>query len=104
MARYQVSRKRTPLNPNFPIPPGAEEVFVYDEDFELSEGDTEDSIASDDDSDSDEDIEELSTPEEFTVIGQNARMGQDGSVVIDLIIDVEDIDGVVQYDTHVAVV
>jgi hypothetical protein len=103
MAKYEVARKKKILNPNFPIPPGGDEDFVYDDEFDLEDGDA-GGDGTGEDGEDDGEFDELPIPEDFSVVGQVVRTTQGGQAVVDLILEVEDIPGVVQYDWHVAAI
>lgn len=116
MANKSTKRDITILNPMFPIPDGTDE-FEYDEDAEiivaldeqtLEEG--YDSILLDDpdafsEPGVDDDIDYsdiLEAPEIYGVIEQIVRIGPDGSQRIDVVLDVQDITGAVNYEKRVA--
>lgn len=55
---------------------------------------------SDEDSDLNEDVEDgvLEVPGSFDIVSQTVRTGPDGSQVVDIVIDVEDVDGALNYE------
>jgi hypothetical protein len=57
----------------------------------------------DDDSELDEDYveDELGVPGVFTIVSQTVRTAPDGTQVIDVVVDVEDIDGAESYELRV---
>lgn len=95
------------FDPNLDIPDGlknAREITnrdgVADPDADLNiQFDT----AYDEDSELDEDFigEELGVPNSFKIVSQTVRTGMNGSHVVDVVIEVEDVDGAVNYDVRV---
>lgn len=95
-----------PLFSLFPIPEGAEDELSYiDEpddfsaDFETDE-EVEQEVFYDDGHY--EDVDELETPESFSVISQTIRRAPGGQHVIDVVIETDDVPGAVKYEIQVA--
>lgn len=57
----------------------------------------------DDDSLLDDDIndEELATPGTYVIVSQTVRTAQDGTQVVDVVIDVEEVDGAEKYEVRI---
>lgn len=100
------------FDPNLEIPVGlknAKEIVRPDIDHEYPEpnatiSDQDDSLGDDESElDEDENDEELGVPSYFTVISQSVRTATDGRTVIDVVIDVEEIAGAINYEVRIAV-
>lgn len=116
MTQRAIKREPTALDPMFFIPEGVDEL-VYDEDLSYqantsaSEGDVDDDLAevefNDDNVDygSPDDVDYTDAPETPQIIGiippQVLRTGDSGAEVVDVILEVEDVDGVTNYELRV---
>ena len=98
------------FDPNLPIPIGLKNARVArlpDVTEELPDSDSDIDIqtetVNDDESQLDEDDndEELQVPGTFEIVSQTVRTSPDGSQVIDVVIDVEDVDGAVKYEVRI---
>lgn len=100
------------LDPNQPRPEGLTDVF-YPEDgvHDPSEyADTESEIDyqedtyDDDDSELEEDEvgDELDVPGSFEIVSQTVKTGPDGSQVVDVVIEVEEVPGAVKYEVRLS--
>jgi len=119
MAKRTTSVDKTPIDPRFVIPIGAEEVFSYTDEFVEIEDDGADvtggefsSIEYDDGTESDyfdytddgyDDQEQiiLETPEIFVVFSQSLKRAPGGQQVVDVVLQIEDIDGAEDYEIQV---
>jgi len=103
------------IDPNFFIPPNVVDMRYIDlesqdsatdrdDDGEIVNVDYEDSSYSGLDGDSDDSgpsSSVISPPDDITVISQTVRVTQDGKFVVDVVLDVETIPGVVNYNVKV---
>lgn len=98
------------FDPNLTIPIGLKNTRIStlpDVQEDLAEPDADIDIQeetlSDDDSQLDEDEvgDELDVPGSFTIISQTVRTAPDGNQVIDIVIDVEEVDGAVKYEIRI---
>ena len=115
MAKRATSPDKILLDPLFPIPEGAEETFTRAKEQSDIDIETHDitSIADDfgegyfDEGEIDPDLGNdtepivLDTPTDFAVIDQKIRRAPGGQMVVDIIIEVEDIDGATNYEVQV---
>jgi hypothetical protein len=95
------------IDPNFPLPEGLIDVAymplpdLSDEDLiEVEEIDLEQDFADDFVETLDEPDDAPDVPESFTVVDQIVRFAPDGSQVVDVIIEVEDVEGITKYDVR----
>lgn len=97
------------FDPRLPIPIGLKNARVKEllddefavsepnEDIDWQEGlDNEDSEIDDDQID-----EELDVPGSFEILSQTIRTAPDGSQVVDVVIDVEEVEGAVKYEVRI---
>lgn len=95
------------LDPRFPIPEGAESEFEHDSRITLNEDelvieyDENEYVEGDSDA-SDLPDTVLDTPESITIVSQKLRRAPGGQNVIDIVIEVGDIDGAVDYEIQIA--
>lgn len=116
MTSKATTPNKTVLDPVFPIPLGAEDAFVYSEQTAFitapeddslgQEFGTGDEVGLDDTEGSSEDFEGsnetlLDTPTDFVVFSQTLRRAPGGQQVIDVVVDVEDVSGVTNYEFQV---
>lgn len=96
--------KKALVDPIYRIPPGAEEAFGYSRDFQFVDEDSaEEVLITDFDEDSPEsDASGLSTPTTFSIVSQTVRRAPGGAIRIDVVIEVEDIDGATNYEVQTA--
>lgn len=80
------------------LPDVTDEIPDPDADIDIQED-----TLSDDDSqlDEDESSDELDVPGTFVIVSQTVRTGADGSQVVDVVIDVEEVDGAVKYEVRI---
>lgn len=100
MVKRTTSSDRVILDPIFSIPDGAEDTFEYNkelDDVEFSEGDVFDYIEEDDE----EEEYGLATPTEFSIVEQKIRRAPGGQQVVDIVLEIEDIDGATNYEVQV---
>lgn len=97
------------FDPSIPIPEGIKNTRVKEKDFddgELMDNaediDIQEDSASDDDSMLDEDSidDELEVPGGFTIVGQTTRTLPDGTQLVDIVIDVEEVEGAENYQVR----
>lgn len=79
------------MNPNFNIPQGL--ALSYDPNYQFAGNDEQDGGGGDD---------QIFPPQTFTIVSQEMRYADDGTLVVDIIAEVEDIDGIVKYDVRIA--
>lgn len=98
------------FDPNLDIPEGlknARESVSRDRTEELPEPDADidfqTETLSDDESQLDEEEvgDELDVPGTFEIVSQTVRTGPDGAQVVDIVIDVEEVQGAVKYEVRV---
>lgn len=95
MAKRPVVRDIRIVQPGMYIPEGMEDEWRYSDDVELTE-DLPAVIGEGDFGDT------LSVPETVVVVSQTPRKTGSGSVVVDLVIDVEDIQGALTYEFRIS--
>lgn len=106
MSRKSVRRRIVPLDHTFFIPEGVDE-FEYDKTqvIEPEEEDAfvvlEDVYLDAEDTEVEEDEVLLETPDNVTIVLQRIINGPGGQSVVELIIEVEDVDGAETYETKV---
>lgn len=114
MAKRSTPTDRVVLDSLFNIPEGAEDQFVHSEedvyDAEITSDEFtyldsldvgyEDELPYDDGT-GDEDDFFIEAPTNFTIISQTLRRGPGGYQVVDLVIEVEDVEGAVNYEVQV---
>lgn len=112
MARIKISHK-TPIDPLFSIPIGAEEEFTHtrdleddifevDEEIEPTDSDEEFYLSVEDELDFEGDHQTmLATPTINAIISQVVRRAPGGQQVIDVVIEVEDVAGTKEYEIKV---
>ena len=83
MSRYV--RPTITLDPRFPVPLGA--IDVENSPLVVEESDAFDEIEGG-----------LPVPQAVVVVSQSQRYAADGSLVVDLVLDIDDIEGIVKYD------
>lgn len=86
------SRDTLFINPSFDIPDGVEEMVVDTEVLPILEDDSPDPSTVPDGG--------LEVPDYIEIIEQIVHINADGSKTIDVVIEVEDIGGLVQYDVR----
>lgn len=116
MASNSIKRDQHVLDPMFLIPDGMDE-FVYDENEDTGGSDddleddttiaaTESGVVDDfevvDEGDEGYNGGGVETPEILGIVSQTIRTKDDGSQVVDVIVEVEDIPGVSKYEVRVA--
>lgn len=106
MAKRSVATKKTLVDPIFALPPGSEDEFVYtrnitDDDVFLDEEFNDVSDITFDDGSDDLNGVELEVPEDFTIVSQAIRYAPGGQQVVDVVIEVEDIEGAIEYEIQV---
>jgi hypothetical protein len=98
------------FDPNLDIPEGLINVKVVsrpDVIIEVGEPDADidiqDDTLNDDDSllDEDSDDEELAVPGTYVIVSQTVRTAPDGTQVVDVVIDVEEVDGAEKYEVRI---
>lgn len=104
MAQRSVKRSESVIDPMFFIPEGTDE-FVYTE-SEIEVVDDADNFAEiessyDDGSDFADYSDDPDTPDILGVISQTVRTSASGSQVVDVVIEVEDIEGIANYEVRV---
>lgn len=87
-------QQRRLIDPLFAIPEGAEDEFEYSDTLL----DIEDEIDETDDIGVDEGLE---TPSEFTIISQTIRRGDGNHQFVDVVFEVDDVDGATKYEIKV---
>lgn len=99
-----MSTKKVPIpykiHPLFEIPEGAIDLEYEADEFDDEFEDSGDDLPSDETDTAVEGDDVLDTPTGFTVIQQVVRYGPDGGQIIDLIIETEDMDGVVAFEVR----
>lgn len=115
MARTSPPNK-TPIDPLFTIPAGAEDEFTFSREFvdneaefdmpsltevgdDFSQTDFEDYVEQD--SDGEQTYFTLDTPNEFSVISQIIRRTSSGQMVVDIVVQVEDVLDALTYEIRV---
>ena len=100
MAKRSVATKKTLVDPMFIVPPGSEDEFAYsrsiaDDDLLLDEEflDGFDPGVSD--------IIELEVPEDFEVVEQKLRRVDSGQQVVDIVIEIQEIEGAINYEVQI---
>lgn len=92
------------IDPNFPIPAGLVDAMYEPLDDVSDEEQLGDELEDEDEFEFidtlDEPDDAPGVPEQFTVISQTARFAPDGSRVVDIIVEVEDIIGITKYDVR----
>lgn len=80
------------------LPDVTDEVGEPDADIDVQED-----TLNDDDSQIDEDEidDELGVPGTFSIISQTVRTAPDGTQVVDIVIDVEEVEGAVKYEVRI---
>jgi hypothetical protein len=88
------------FDPNLEIPLGLKNARVLEKP-ELPE-EVDGFTDFDDDTDDDDDLDEdgLGVPDGFTIVDQQVRTASDGSQVVDVIIEIDDIDGALNYEVR----
>lgn len=98
------------FDPNLDIPIGLKNARVassVDKTSELPEPDADIDIQTetlvDEESELDEEEvgDELDVPGTFEIVSQTVRTGPDGSQVVDIVIDVEEVEGAVKYEVRI---
>lgn len=101
----------TDFDPNLDLPIELVNVkIVRKPDVESTVGDTDAEIdiqsetLDDDDSiiDEDEPADNLDVPGSFAIISQTIHTGADGTQVVDVVIDVEEVSGAISYDVRIS--
>lgn len=97
------------FDPSIPIPEGIKNTRVKEKDFddgELMDNaediDVQEDTPEDDDSILDEDAidDELGVPGSFTIVSQSTRTLPDGTQLVDIVIDVEEVEGAENYQVR----
>lgn len=116
MAKRSTPTDRIVIDPAFSIPIGAEDQFVYSDEFvDIDAGSSDDDSAVDSleldvfdeidyESSYDDDLyeeEALEIPEDFVILSQTLRRGPGGQQVIDIVVETEDVEGAVNYEIQV---
>lgn len=118
MAKKTVVQSKVVLDPHFIIPVGAEDLFTYadaelgdgtnddgDTDVSVSDdgsGNVDDSIDISDDGDSDVQTDDvLGVPQNLAVVDQTLVRAPGGQNSIDVVIQVDDVDGADNYEIQV---
>jgi len=110
MAKKAKHPNKLVLDPMFAIPRGAEEDFVYsnvpfsnlDDALDFSDS----GINPDEQFLIDTTIDGgfgLDTPEDFTVVSQTLRRMDDGTYVVDVVLNVTDVAGAIEYESQVTI-
>lgn len=86
------------MNPNYSVPAGLD--IPYDDDYVLNYSDQDES--GDGDHDGGAGGDNLFPPTEINIISQDMHYADDGTLVVDLIGEVPDQDGVVKYDVRIS--
>lgn len=88
------------FDPNLDIPLGLKNarVQVKPEINDFEGGDVDSGFGPEDDDGDDEGV--LAVPDGFSIAEQSVRTGPDGTQVVDVIIEVDDIDGAVNYEVR----
>jgi hypothetical protein len=101
----------TELDPNLDLPPDLKNIkFISNPDNNIEMGDATADIdiqsetLDDDDSLTDDEamVDVLEPPGSFQIISQTIRTGLDGSQVVDVVVEVEDVPGAVSYNVRVS--
>lgn len=107
MAEYAAKRTVSGVDPMFFVPEGMEEI-VYDDNIEDPEApvdeESEDELTSDEyltNETEDNNSEAPDTPDVLGVLQQIVKTGSSGAQVVDVIIEVEDIPGISNYEFRV---
>ncbi len=118
MAKRSTPVDKTPIDPLFAVPYGAEDQFVFsrestdveEEVSEYTDGsmadswvefDDEGNVIEYDDGYDDENAIELDTPDNFTIVSQTLRRAPGGQQVVDIVLQAEDVVGAVNYEIQV---
>jgi hypothetical protein len=108
MAKRSTSSDKVILDPRFSIPDGAEDQFVHDDMESLNLEDQENVESADlsflteyDDGYDDLDANALDVPDGFTIVSQVIRRAPGGQQVVDIVVDIPDVSGAVNYDVQV---
>lgn len=106
MTRRSVSPDRVKVDPLFYIPSGAEDNFVYtrentDEDYLTDYIEEEITDIEFEDVSGEEESEELASPEVLGIISQTVRTGPGGQQVVDVVFEIDDVDGATNYEIQV---
>lgn len=101
------SYSKTVLDPRFPIPTGAENEFEHDVQITLDEDDISVEYDTNEFVEGDSDAVDvpgnvLDTPESITIVSQKLRRAPGGQNVIDIVIEIGDVDGAVDYEIQIA--
>lgn len=90
------------VNPNYNIPQGLLDDFQYDEVFtdEISEEDQDTFAQEQEDGTGGSDL--LYPPQNFSVVQQDMHYATDGSLVVDIILEVDDMPNVTDYEIRVS--
>ena len=94
MARNPVQHRKSTVDPIFFIPEGVDE-FAYDETY-LFDGD--DTSTGGEDTDDKDNDDKLETPDSFRIVKQTVTEGKGGRQVVDVVAEVEDVDGAIRYE------
>jgi hypothetical protein len=105
--RNVVNKQPVVLDPNFFLPPGVVDVrhvndtetdglYSDESDDTIAEGDVESPV----DSVVDGNNDVLQPPGEITIVSQTVKVADDGKFAVDVVIDVEEIPGVTNYETR----
>lgn len=112
MAKRSVVRQTREINPMFNIPDGMDD-WTHPDELLLDEEDSlEDADDTDEDAEFESDIDIIDdgdddthdapeVPENLVVLSQTIRRNADGSMVVDLLVEVDDVPGFVKYDIRV---
>ena len=109
--RNVVLKQPVVLDPNFFSPPGVVDVrYINDNETDgLYTDDSEDTVVDGSDSESPDDLIVnnpvsigLQPPSNVTVVSQTVKVATDGRFVVDVVIDVEDMPGVNNYETRLS--
>lgn len=102
-----VNREKRYIDPMFYIPDGiSPEVWAYDEDEDFGYHDDlagDDSLSDDSLVDEGDDSTDDSPDivDSLTVISQTLRRGDDGSLIVDVVVEVDDIPGTTKYEFRI---
>lgn len=99
------------LDPIFPVPVGAEDIFVYNRDNADPMDPGSDSITVDDlsiiddlafdNSVTDADASALGVPDSFSIVSETIRRASGGVVVVDVVVGIDDVPGATDYDVQI---
>jgi hypothetical protein len=94
-------RETIEMHPSLFFPPGVEDIVIglppnYTDPDDVAQ----DNFAVEDDNVAEDDDAELPIPTAFTVVSQQVRISPGGGQVVDLIIEVEDLPGVENYEVR----